>query len=54
MKRLIKWLKSGGNRLIGIDENGDKMYSVSNGMSPLMWVVPVIVVAILFCAAFLF
>jgi len=30
---LIKWLYSGGGKLIGFDENGERMYSVSNGES---------------------
>ena len=29
--KLIKWLYSGGRKFIGFDENGERMYSVSNG-----------------------
>ena len=37
MNRIKAWWNAGGNNLIGIDDAGEKMWSITNGTAVLIW-----------------
>ena len=39
MRKIIEWLMDGGGTFLGYDNDGDRMYSVSNGEALLFAVV---------------